>query len=749
MIQPNISHIFKIVVTFLGIIFFSFALFNLSADVFNLNFVLLFVFTIFVVPRLTLKLPYSNFWASFSEPLIFITFIFFGGESAIILATFGMIANCYFLKSSGFLFKPSTILFNIFSSTLSTTIVYFAWVFIVQPSSISQQFLSNRNLITSLGILALTQFLATSTLAALFYSLTQNISFWQTWKRDCFSSSMTQIIGAGMAGLIYKLVILADFLTSVVIFTIFTATYIYYRQSISEINKAIKKAELSEREKAEAERSRAEQAEKHITELNKLLENEEQNNQVLRQSKKDLEHSVAHDFLTGLPNRLYLIERLGLLLELGIDISNKYFVMFLDLNRFKYINDNLGHTIGDRVLKLIGKRLTRLLRDEDTVARLGGDEFAIVLNNLSSIEEAQGIAKHIHAKLTQPLRLSGHLIFIDPNIGIAPFDVEHQKPEEILRDADIAMHFAKEKGCGVAVFTKELRASYLEKINLETDLRFAIEREELSMHYQPIISLQDGELIGFEALLRWNHPQRGLISPAQFIPIAEESGSIISITKWILCNTTKQLAQWQKLSGCENLIVSVNISGKHLADRGLFSDVSNALAFSNLSPFALKLEITESAAMENAQQSIQILSRLKQIGVQLSIDDFGTGYSSLNYLHHLPFDTLKIDRSFVNATGENGENSEILQTIMSLANNLKMRVIAEGIETETQLALLQNLGCHYGQGYLMSKPLPKDEMEKLLYQKRKWLPFLQTNDDETTVNSSNQANLPVFLIDLI
>lgn len=743
--QKNFSNVFKVAVILCGITCFAFALFNLKAEVFSLNFALLLAFAVFVVPRLTLKLPHSNFWVSFSEPLIFVTFFFFGGEAAIILATLEMAANCFYLKKfSGVSFKFLTLPFNIFSAALSTTIAFIAWSFFARPINFSQQSFTTRDLIISLGVLALAQFLASSSFAAINHSLLHHANLWKIWKRECFSSSMTQIIGAGTAGIIYKVVTSADLLTSVLVFSIFSAAYIYYRQSISEIDTAMKKAEQSEREKADAERLRAEQAEKHIATLNILLEKEEQSNEELRESKSALEHSVAYDFLTDLPNRLYLIERLGLLLELGIDISHKYFVMFLDLRRFKHINDNLGHTVGDRVLRLIGKRLIRLLRDKDTVARLGGDEFAIILNDLSSVEEAEVIAKKIQEKLTQPFRLNGNLIYTDLNIGIAPFDVEHKKPEEILRDANIAMHSAKENGNGVAIFTKELRAIYLEKINLETDLRFAVEREELSMHYQPLISLKNGKIIGFEALLRWQHQQRGFISPAQFIPIAEESGSIIPITKWILSNTTKQLAEWQKILNCADLIVSVNISGKHLTDRSLIYDVKNALIISNLSPSSLKLEITESAAMENAQQSVQILTQLKEIGVQLSIDDFGTGYSSLNYLHRLPFDSLKIDRSFINAVGKNGENSEILITILSLAKNLNLRVIAEGIETENQLSLLQTLGCHYGQGYLMSKPLPKDEMEKLLFQKIDWLPFLPVNLEQFPASLSNETDLPVY-----
>ncbi len=741
--SKNISHIFKIAVILCGGFYFLFALFNIKADIISLNFLLLLILAGYVVPRMTLKLPHSNFFVSFSEPLIFVTFFFFGGEAAIILATLEMAANCFYLKSTGVTFKVLTLPFNVFNAALSTTLAFTVWSLLIGSISFSQQPLSTRDLILSLGILALAQFLSSSIFAAINHSLLHQASLWQTWKRECFSSSMTQIIGAGIAGIIYKLLSSADLLSTTVAFSVFVFAYIYYRQSINEINAAMKKAEQSEREKAAVERVRAEQAEKHIVELNKLLENEEKINEALQKSRDALEYSAYHDFLTDLPNRLYLIERLRLLIEIQIDISHKYYVMFLDLNHFKYINDSLGHTIGDRVLIFIGKCLVRILREEDTVARLGGDEFAIILNDLDSIEEAEQIAKKIHEKLTRPLRLQNHLIFTDLNIGVTPIDAEHKKPEQILRDANIAMHHAKQKGSGVAIFTKELRGIYLDKIKLQTDLRFAIERKELSMHYQPIISLKEGELIGFEALLRWNHSEHGFVSPAKFIPIAEESGLIIPITNWILRQTTKQLTNWQKLPNLAHLIVSVNISGKHLAGKSLVNDVNKALLISKLSPSTLKLEMTESVAMENAEHSIETLNQLKQLGVQLSIDDFGTGYSSLNYLHRLPFDTLKIDRSFVSATGETGENAEILQTVMSLAMNLKMRVIAEGIETEAQLSLLQNLGCHYGQGYLMSKPLPVNEIEKLLGTKRNWLPVSnQTFITPTAI--SNTKNLQVF-----
>jgi predicted signal transduction protein with EAL and GGDEF domain len=395
----------------------------------------------------------------------------------------------------------------------------------------------------------------------------------------------------------------------------------------------------------------------------------------------------------------------------------------------------LGHSVGDKVLILVAKRLTRAVKMEDTVARLGGDEFAIVLSDLKSVEEAKRYARKIHQKLIQPFSLNGHKIFTDVQIGISPFDEDHQKPEDILRDADIAMHYAKEKEIPFAVFDKDLRSKVLETIKLESHLRFALEKNELSMYYQPLISLADGGIIGFEALLRWHHTELGFIPPAQFISIAEDSGQIIPITEWILEQTTNQIAEWQKISPAfSKLMVSVNISGKHIAQDGLIETVEKCLKKARLRPASLKLEITESTAMENAKRTIEVLSELSRIGTQLSIDDFGTGYSSLSYLHRLPFDTLKIDRSFVNEVGENGENSEILQTIISLAKNLRMKVIAEGIETENQLALLRNLGCDYGQGYLMSKPLPKVEIETLLYQKHLWFPkgFL-ADEKETSV----------------
>ncbi|MBA2335345.1 MAG: bifunctional diguanylate cyclase/phosphodiesterase [Blastocatellia bacterium] len=500
--------------------------------------------------------------------------------------------------------------------------------------------------------------------------------------------------------------------------------YINYRKMISDVNESIEQAEAAERAKAEIERTRRREAEKHVDQLGISLKKEERANAALRKSEKDFQHAALHDALTGLANR----KQFGNVLRAAIenykeDPTANFQILFLDIRSFKNINDALGHTIGDKVLVIAAKRFVRMLNPTDTVARIGGDEFAIILNDLSTVGKAQKVARRIYESLTQPFSLGGNNITIDLNIGIAPCDVEYETPEEILRDADIAMHYAKEKNEGPAVFTKELRERFLERVRLEMDLRQAIERGELSMHYQPIISLSDGRLEGFEALLRWHHSEFGMIPPNKFIPIAEVSGLIIPITVWILEQTTGQIKSWQQISPeYAGLMVSVNISGVHLSNDDLIDHVEYALEKSKLLPDRLKLEITESSAMKNAQHTINVLQKLKKIGVQLSMDDFGTGYSSLSYLQRLPFDTLKIDRSFVCGVGERGENSEILQTIISLAKNLKMRVIAEGIETPAQLAVLQNLGCDFGQGFLMAKPKASEETENLLYQRPNWLP---------------------------
>lgn len=720
-----VAALFRPAVIALGAIVFVLAVARIPASALMPGYLAMLAFGALVAPRMTLRLPRSRFAVSFSDCLIFLSFLLYGGESAIILAAVEMLAGCvYVRRSGGFQLDNTMTAVSVAVNTIATGSAYLVLLLVVSLVTGGFQPTRSNHLIALLGVLALSQFIVSSFFAAVFRSLGDGTNLWRTWLNDCFSTSMTYIVGAGLAGIIFKVINYGDAIATITALVAVGAAFFTYRQSISDINIAFEQVEEAERAKAETERERRLEAERHNSQLQVSLSKEEQANAALRKSQHDLEHAALHDALTGLANRKKLGDALReLIADCKNDASNSFQVLFLDIRGFKNINDSLGHTIGDKVLVIAAKRFLRMVNPTDIVARMGGDEFAIVLRDLPSSVQAQKVARRIYNSLTQPFSLGGHKISIDLNIGIAPSDPEYDTPEEILRDADIAMHYAKEKNDGPAIFNKEMRDRFLERIRLETDLRHAIERNELSMHYQPIVSLGDGRLIGFEALLRWHHAKMGLIPPFRFIPIAEDSGLIIPITVWILHETCRQLGAWQRIGPeYEDLIVSVNISGKHLTKDVLIDDVVRALQSSRVPARTLKLEITESVAMENAEHTINLLNKLKEIGVQLSIDDFGTGYSSLSYLHRLPFDTLKIDRSFVSRVGEHGEDSEVLQTVISLAKNLKMRVIAEGIETGPQLAVLQNLGCDYGQGYYMAKPKPREETEELLYKRPQWLP---------------------------
>ena len=744
--RERLSTLLKTTSIGLGALCLTVAAAGLPRSVFGFGYLFMIAFAVFVAPRMTLTLPRSNFAISFSDALTLLTFLLYGGPAAIVLAAAETLANCMYLRARDFPFGRLMVPANVSITAISTTATYVVYVLIQKFSLTALDPGKTQHLITVLGLLALTQFFVSSAAAAVFQAVKDGSGIWQTWKRDCFSSSMTQVVGAGLAGLVFKLINYGNVMTAAIAGVGLLAAYLSYRQSIGEINNAIGQVEEAEQQKAEAERERRREAERHADQLGQSLAKEELANEALRKSEKDFQHAALHDSLTGLANRKHLGDILRRLIANYKDDPRANFqVLFLDIRSFKNINDSLGHTIGDKVLAIAAKRFVRVVNESDTVARIGGDEFAIILRGIDSAGKAQRVARKIYQNITQPFSLSGNSISIDVNIGIAPCDTEYDTPEEILRDADIAMHYAKETKNGLAVFTKELRSRFLERVRLEMDLRHAIDRNELAIHYQPIISLSDGRLVGFEALLRWHHSEFGMIPPNRFISIAEESGLIQSLTVWILNETGKQLAVWQQISREYNdLMVSVNISGKHLSNNDLIDDVLNTIALTGICPSTLKLEITESTAMENAEHTINVLNRLKSIGVMLSIDDFGTGYSSLSYLHRLPFDTLKIDRSFVYNVGEKGENSEILQTIISLAKNLKMRVIAEGIETESQLAVLQNLGCDYGQGFLLAKPKPREETEKLLYQSPNWLPFGTHGEFESRKPRSREENLPIF-----
>ena len=434
-------------------------------------------------------------------------------------------------------------------------------------------------------------------------------------------------------------------------------------------------------------------------------------------AEQQLHHDAFHDALTGLPNRALFMDHLKLAIARSRRNTQLMFaVLYLDLDRFKVINDSLGNTIGDQLLVGTADRLKTNLRPGDTVARLGGDEFVILIEDITDEMEAVQVAERIQKELLQPFNLSGREVFTTVSLGIAPSSTGYERAEDILRDADTAMYRAKSLGKSrYEIFDKAMHARAINLLQMETDLRRACEREEFLIHYQPIVALENFQLRGFEALVRWNHPERGYISPLDFIPVAEETGLIAQVGEFVLREACRQMQRWQAAFPLDRpLWISVNLSSKQFSQTALITKIATILRETGIDPHCVKLEITESVVMENIETATDMLRQMRALGVQLAIDDFGTGYSSLSYLHRFPIDTLKIDRSFVTRMTENSENAEIVRTIVVLAQNLGMDVVAEGVETNDQLALLQKLGCENGQGYYFSKPVNNDGAERII-----------------------------------
>lgn len=468
-----------------------------------------------------------------------------------------------------------------------------------------------------------------------------------------------------------------------------------------------------------AERFRAEQAEVHVAELQHYIDEFEKSAHALRESRERFRHAAYHDALTGLGNRNKLLESAAECLRNTAE-NAQFAVIILDLNRFKTVNDSLGHFIGDRLLIMVGERLVNSIKDLGVVSRLGGDDFAVLLPFIKSEREAERYAETIISALSDSFDIDGRSIFTKASAGIAISGKRYNSPEEILRDADIALYHAKETGRDIVVFDTIMHERAVKLLEIETDLRFAFERNEFVLYYQPIIDLDAMELAGFEALVRWNHPCRGLVTPQEFISVAEASGLIQPITIKLLRSACEQLAAWNRQFENRRLFVSVNLSAGHLSRSGIVDALRSILYETETIPDRLKLEITESAVMEDADRAITILRKIKDLGVGLSIDDFGTGYSSLSYLQRLPVDTLKIDRSFVSSMQNGADNGEIVRTVIAMAKALKLDVVAEGVETVHHLHQLRILGCEYGQGYLFSRPVTADEAQEIITNSTRW-----------------------------
>ena len=461
---------------------------------------------------------------------------------------------------------------------------------------------------------------------------------------------------------------------------------------------------------------RTEELEKALQKLQKEI-----NSRQKLQSK--LLDIALHDSLTGLPNRVLFMRRLDNALNRAKQESNYQFaVLFLDCDRFKVVNDSLGHLVGDELLISIARRLQACLIPIDTLARLGGDEFGILLENITDINIAIQVADRILKQLSLAFKLSRYEVFMNASIGISWGNKDYDRPEYLLRDADTAMYRAKAQGrAKYHVFNPAMHQEAIQLLELENDLRRAVERQEFLVYYQPIVSLITGRISGFEALVRWQHPIRGLVSPTEFIPVAEETGLINAINTWVLQSACNQLSIWQHQPVIpEPLTISVNLSARLFLQPNFVEQIDRIIYETKINPTYLELEITESVIMENTNAIKIIFQQLKQRNIKLIMDDFGTGYSSLSYLHSFPLNALKIDKSFVKRMQDNKENMGLVPAMIGIANSMGMSAIAEGVETEEQLAQLRSLNCNFAQGFLFSEPIEEQLVVKLLAASPQW-----------------------------
>ncbi len=774
------------------------------------------ILTVSLGSRITIQIPRFNSHIAVSDTFIFLVLLMYGGEFAIILSAIEAFASSW-----RFCNKKITVFFNAATMTVSTTLVVLLLnIFALYSENQLHGRGDNRtNFVIALSVIALTQFVANTSFAAIHDALKNALPLWETWKSKYIWTFFSYFIGVGAAG---SLVQMADTIGIGVIFATFPViffVFLSYRMYMKNVEIATQQAEQAEqyakiletqsealKESEERFRSAFDYApigigllsstgswlkvnqaltdilgySEHeflamdfqaitlpddlgltLVKIHELLSGQKPNCQMEQRyihktgrtvwtswsvstasdtkssqpnlifqiqdisgkklAEEKLQRDATHDALTGLPNRAFFLERLSkALAKVHLGEGYKASILFIDLDRFKYVNDSLGHLIGDQLLKDIAARLADCMRPSDIVARLGGDEFTILVEGKYDISEVVRIAERIQEKFSKPFDLRGHEVYSSASIGILHASDKHASPEDMMRDADTAMYQAKRGGkARHEVFDDEMHSVAKETLKLETDLRRAVEREEIQVYYQPIYELKTGRIESFESLARWEHPELGFISPGKFIPLAEEIGLIDKLCAQVLRRTCREIGSLTDPDDSgESLSVSVNLSCKQFSQGTLVQSIHDILSETRFSPNNLRLEITESVFFEHQERAVQMLNQLRDSGIEINIDDFGTGYSNLGYLKKLPVSILKIDRTFVSMIDDEGNNDEIVRAIVTLARNLGLKVIAEGIETDMQLAVLKRLECEGGQGFLFAEPM---HFEKLLQ-------FLAEND---------------------
>jgi diguanylate cyclase (GGDEF)-like protein len=668
---------------------------------------------VILATHLRISLPNSKLQLSLSDAVVMFSLIYFGGEMAVVMAAVSAFSSGILDNSANRLtFTRRLINIEIAIVTVFGTAVAVLALFGSTESIVVH--LPKTSFIILIAVVAGVPFVVNWLLMSAYLAIQGESRYWWTLKSYGDDAFLVYFCAAIIAGPSVMALRETNIFLSFVLLGFFIIVQLVFRRYHRDRVESEKHAEF-------AESQRVRLAEKHVAELKHYIGELEKKSYALRESREKYKHAAYHDPLTNLPNRNKFVESINQLLSRSRTNDQCFALIYLDLHRFKTINDSLGHAMGDRLIAQVASRLSELIEKGEMIGRFGGDEFAILLPRIERIDEATEFANRVVEALSQPFALNQRQVYTGVSIGIAIGSSRYSTAGDLLRDADIAMHRAKERKRSIVLFEDTMHVQAVSLLQLETDLRLAIERNEFELFFQPIVELQSTRFCGVEALVRWAHPELGQISPDGFIEVSESTGLIIPMTLQILESACLQLTEWNESADTtEPIFVSVNLSGKHFNRPDVVEDISGILMKTGVDPNCVKLEITETAVMENAERAATVLRRIKDLGVQLSIDDFGTGYSSLSYLQRFPIDTLKIDRAFVGSMEDGQQNGEIVRAILALADAMDLAVIAEGIESVHQLHQLRIMNCRYGQGYLFSHPLPPSEIRALMRNPRRW-----------------------------